>query len=200
MVPTDPCHGSEESPAQPRMHEGAVPTPPHSGGNSGMRDLQLERQRLRHVRGSLERLCTELRQELQDAERRYKCATTQNRLLRREVEKGQREFDKSRLRVRLLEKHALRQAREFSEARRRFRLLQQRSSLLAVGFLAITASWRWRVGHALLSIPRRLLGRRTTTVADSLQTLASAFATGKPSGSDDRLDPSAARDPADQGG
>lgn len=189
MAPTARSQGSEESPTQARMPE----------GSSDMEDVQLECQRLRHVRRSLERLCTELRHELQDAERRYKHATAQNRLLRREVEQGDRESNKARLRVRLLEKHAQRQACEFSEARRQFRLLQQRSSALAVGFLAITTSRRWHVGHALLSIPRRLIGRRTTTVADSLQTLASALATGKASGSDDRLDPSAGLGQADQG-
>ena len=198
MVPTDRFHGFRESRTQPREPEGAVPILPHPEDKSDARDLQRECERLRQVRGSLERLCIELRQELRDSEGRYTCAPTQIRLLRRDVERRDGEFSKARLRVRQLEKHALRQAREFGEIRRQFRLLQQRSSSLAVGFLAITASRRWHVGHALLSIPSRLLGRRPVTVADSLQTLASALATGKASRSDARH-ANAGSDPADQG-
>ena len=169
-------------------------------GSGELRRLERQSGRLAQARTSIERLCLELREELLDAESRNERATAEIRRLRRDAERRDNEFATARRRVRLLLKDAERRDNEFATARRRVRLLlkdaerrdnefaqvrrrlralQHLSSALADGFLAITEARRWRLGHTLLSIPSRTLGRRPKTVADELRPLAVRLALGQ---------------------
>ena len=180
MVSTDRAGDGEQNPAEyDPVPAGAVPRTSGSMGSSDMQRLERECRRLRQARRSLERLCMELSQELRTAEHRRRHATAQIRLLQSDLERRDREFARARHRGRLMEKRALRQDREFAEVRNRMRRLEQRSSVVAGGFLAIAESRRWRLGHALLSLPARLIGRRPTTVVEGLQPLASMLAKGQ---------------------
>lgn len=139
------------------------------------RDLQ----RLTQARASLERLCSELRHDLLESERRYACAMARIRLLSRDAERRDREYANARLRNRILLKHADRRDLEFTHVRAELRALKHLSAALATAFLAITTTRRWRLGNALLSIPSRLLGLRTATVADDQRELATTLALGQ---------------------
>lgn len=147
--------------------------------DSALQRHERDRQRLTHARASLERLCLELRQDLQESERGYACAMARIRLLLRDAERRDREYADARRHVRLLLKDAERRDREFAHVRAQLRSLKHLSAGLATAFLAITATRRWRLGNALLLIPSRLLGRRTVTVADDQHELATTLALGQ---------------------
>ena len=116
---------------------------------------------------------SELRdREIADARRRIK-------LLVNDAERRGSEYANARRHIRLLLRDAERRDREFAAVRAQLRRLTHLSAGLATGFLAATASWRWRVGDALLSLPSRVLGRRPTTVADDQRPLATILALGQ---------------------
>ena len=85
--------------------------------------LERDRRRLGQARASLERLYSEMRQDLGESEHRNACAKTRIRMLLREAEHRDREFATARRRIRILLKDAERRDREYANARHRIRLL-----------------------------------------------------------------------------
>ena len=233
MVPTDHLQVNDETPAS----EPGLPS--SASDSSDIKRLERDRRRLAQARASLERLYLEMRQDLQESERRSACATVRIRLLLRDAERRDREFASARRRVRILSNDAEQRDREFASARRRVRILlkdaerrdrelasvrhriklllddsarrdrdarrrirllqrdgerrdreyaavraqlrtlKHLSAGLATGFLAVTASRRWRLGNALGSLPDMLLGRRPKTAANDLRPLATSLALGQ---------------------
>lgn len=161
------------------MPDGTTSRSPSVEDHSTLQRHERDRQRLTQARASLERLCSELRHDLQESERRYACAMARIRLLSRDAERRDREYANARLRNRILLKNAERRDREFARVRVQLRSLKRLSADLATAFLAITTTRRWRLGNALLSIPSRLLGRRAATVADDQHELATTLALGQ---------------------
>ena len=191
-------HAKEETPARGAPdHATSMPSSAHD--QSDPKRLDRDRRRLEQARASLERLHVEMRHDLQESEHRYACATVRIRPLLRDAERRDREYLNARHRIRLLLNDAVRRDREFASVRRQVRLLldaerrdrdyagvraqlralRHLSAGLAAGFLAITASRRWRLGDALLSLPNRVLGRRPATVADNARALATTLALGQ---------------------
>lgn len=121
-----------------------------------------------------------LEKDAEQRNREFVNARKRTRLLEKDAEQRAREFANARMRTRLLQKDAEARDREFAEVRRRLRSLQHLSTDLAAGFLAMTASRRWRLGSALLSLPSRILGHQPRTVADDRRPLATALVAGEP--------------------
>ena len=129
--------------------------------------------------------------EFADARRRIK-------LLVNDAERRGSEYASARRRIRLLLRDAERRDREFAAVRAQLRRLTHLSAGLATGFLAATASWRWRIGDAFLALPSRLLGRRPTTVADDQRPLATILALGQMPPDAELPDPDSADPSVDQ--
>ena len=85
--------------------------------------LERDQRRLSQTRSSLERLYLEIRQDLQESQRRDAGATVRIRLLLRDAARRNHDSASARRRIRVLLKNAERRDREFAGARRRIKLL-----------------------------------------------------------------------------
>lgn len=121
------------------------------------------------------------RDDLNDAIEELRAAQAEADRLQRELEARQRDLKAAKAEIERRKSIASRQRRQLEDASReqqhlqhRFRALRGLSSELQVGVKAVLASRRWRLGHAVLSLPHRLLLRPPpATAASALLPLAS---------------------------
>ena len=128
------------------------------------------------------------RDDLNDSIQELRAAQAEADRLQRELEDRQRDLKAAKGEIERRKSVAARQRRQLDDAGRehgqlqrekqhlqhRLRALRGLASELQVGVKAVLASRRWRLGHAILSLPHRLLLRPSpATAASALLPLAS---------------------------